>query len=90
MARVSREIQRADRKAAREDMGIVNDSNVRTTRELNACLKIMSDEWNEQVPKQMRTFLEGKWDGQEQDQRKQLKLAAQRRLARSPCTNTTH
>ena len=90
MARVSREIQRADRKAAREDMGIVHDGNVRTTRELNACLKIMSDEWNEQVPKQMRTFLKGKWDGQEQDQRNQLKLVAQRRLARSPCTNTTH
>ena len=90
MARVSREIERADRKAAREDTGIVHDGNVRTTRELNACLKIMSDEWNEQVPEQMRTFLEGKWDGQEQDQRNQLKLATHRRLARSPCTNTTH
>ena len=93
IVRVSREIQRADRKTAQEDMGIVTDSivedsNVRTTRELNACLKVMCDEWNEQVPKQMRTFLEGKWDGQQQDQRNQLKLAAQRRLARSPCAKT--
>ena len=56
------------------------------TRELDACLKFVSDEWNEQVPKQMETFLGGKWDGCG----KQLKLAAQRRLARSPCRNTTH
>ena len=90
MARISREIERAECKAAREDMGIVPEGNVHTTRELNACLKLMSDEWNEQVPKQMRTFLEGKWDGEQPDQRNQLKLAAQRRLARSPCTNTTH
>ena len=90
IVRESREILRADRKTAQEDMGIVTDSNVRTTRELNACLKVMCDEWNEQVPKQMRTFLEGKWDGEQPDQRNQLKLAAQRRLARSPCTNTTH
>ena len=87
MARASREIERAECKAAREDMGIVDEGNVHTTRELNACLKLMSDEWNEQVPKQMRTFLEGKWDGWEQNQ---LKPAAQRRLARSLCTNTTH
>ena len=87
MARASRESERGQCKAAREDMGVVCKGNVSSPRELNACLKLMSDEWNEQVPKQMRTFLGGKWDGWEQNQ---LKPATQRRLARSPCTNTTH
>ena len=71
-------------KSAREDMGVHHGDC--PSRELDACLKSVSDEWNEQVPKQIKTFLGGKWDGWG----KQLKLAAQRRLARSPCSNTTH
>ena len=63
-------------KSAREDMGVHHGDC--PSRELDACLKFVPDEWNEQVPKQMDTLLGGKWDGWG----KQLKLAAQRRLAR--------
>ena len=50
--------KREHRKAVRKDMSIVRGGC--TPRELDACLKMVSDEWNEQVPKQMRTFLDNK------------------------------
>ena len=71
-------------KPVQEDMGVHHGDC--PSRELGACLKFVSDEWGEQVPKQMETSLGGKWDGWG----KQLELAAQRRLARSLCQNTTH
>jgi hypothetical protein len=84
MAQESRQAEGRHRKAVQEDMGIVRGGCA--SREVGACLKPVSGEWNEQVPKQMRTFLDGKWGGCGN----QLQLAAQRRLARDPCTNTTH
>ena len=71
-------------KPARGDMGVHHGDC--PSRKLDAFLKFVSGEWNEQVPKQMDTFLGGKWDGWG----KQLNIAAERRLARSPCSNTAH
>ena len=47
----------------------------------------MPDEWNDQVLKQRRTFLDGKWDGRGQNQ---LKPATRHRLTRDQYTNPPH
>ena len=47
-------------KSTREDMGMHHGDC--PSRELDACLNFVSDEWNEQAPTQMDIFLGDKWD----------------------------
>ena len=74
--RLERSAKKAEWKAMQDDMGVVRAAC--PSRELSACLKSESHEWNEQMPKPIATFLRAdKWC-------LQVTVAAKKRLARNP------